>query len=212
MRSGISSRYQTLLFSDHPAATTTTSAAMANGGIIIIITIVVIVVCHERQSTTTTKTRRIVDRFWRSAAAAPCPRYAVGAVVLGRRSRRRCHCRRQRSRPIPLQNVPVERLPLPPVRFEPAGSRKRMVDESAIPASEWSFAPRYAICDMPMAFLLVSSVSGRHRMRMRQAPPPPPPRSCGTVSRPRLLTPPTSSGRVEDRSRSAGAGIQLHGR
>ena len=78
---------------------------------------------------------------------------------MGRRSRRRCHCRRQRSRPIPLQNVPVERLPLSPVRFEPAGSRKRMVDESAIPASEWSFAPRYAICDMPMAFLLVSSFS-----------------------------------------------------
>ena len=76
MRSGVSSRCQTLLFSDHPAATTTTSAATAtgkkNGGIIIIITIVV--VRHERQSTTTTKSRRIVDRSWRSAAAAPCPR------------------------------------------------------------------------------------------------------------------------------------------
>ena len=74
MRSGVSSRCQTLLFSDHPAATTTTSAATAtgkkNGGIIIIITTVVVVVRHERQSTTTTKSTRIVDRSWRSGAIA----------------------------------------------------------------------------------------------------------------------------------------------
>ncbi len=94
------------------------------------------------------------------------------------------------------------------------------------PASGWSFAPRYAICDMPMAFLLVSSFSfpltTTCRMRIprrRRHPVRAPPRvgigcECGKLRRrhPHGHTPPKSSGRVEDRSRSAGAGIQLHGR
>jgi len=77
---------------------------------------------------------------------------AVGAVVVGRRSRgRRIRRRRQGSRPIPVQSSPpVERIPPPPIRIEPLGGRKRMVDESAIPVSEWSCvrSPIIYLCDV----------------------------------------------------------------